>query len=71
VPFSYRLSWKIKVKSWDRFQIPLPFARCEMFFGNPISVPRDATDEERAKLQQRLHDELMVATQGECEMPER
>jgi len=65
VPFSYRLSWKIKVKSWDRFQIPLPFARCEMFFGDPIPVPRDVTDEGRAKLRQRLHDELMVTTQGE------
>ena len=65
VAFSYRLSWKIKVKSWDRFQIPLPFARCEMFFGNPIPVPRDVTDEDRAKLRQRLHDELMVTTQGE------
>ena len=65
VPFSYRLGWKIRVKSWDRFQIPLPFARCEMFFGEPIPVPRDATDEDRARLRQRLHDELMVMTQGE------
>lgn len=65
VPFSYRLSWKIKVKSWDRFQIPLPFARCEMFFGDPIPVPRDVTDEQRARLRQRLHDELMVTTVGE------
>lgn len=65
VPFSYRLSWKIKLKSWDRFQIPLPFARCEMFFGDPIPVPRDINDEERAKLRQRLHEELMVTTVGE------
>jgi lysophospholipid acyltransferase (LPLAT)-like uncharacterized protein len=65
VPFSYRLNWKIRLKSWDRFQIPLPFARCEMFFGNPIYVPRTANDEDRAKLRQQLHDELMVTTQGE------
>ncbi len=65
VPFSYRLGWKIRVKSWDRFQIPLPCARCEMFFGEPIPVPRDATDEDRARLRQRLHDELMAMTQGE------
>lgn len=65
VPFSYRLNWKIRVKSWDRFQIPLPFARCEMFFGEPIHVPRDASDEDRARLRQRLHDALMVTTQGE------
>ncbi len=65
VAFSYRLSWKIRVKSWDRFQIPLPFARCEMFFGEPVHIPRDVTDEERARLRQKLHDELMVTTVGE------
>jgi hypothetical protein len=36
-----------------------------MFFGEPIHVPRDASDEDRARLRQRLHDALMVTTQGE------
>ena len=65
VPSSYRLNWKIRVKSWDRFQIPLPFASCEVYFGEPIHIPRDITDEERASLRQRLRDELMVTTVGE------
>ena len=30
VPVSYYVNWKIRVKSWDRFQIPLPFSLCEM-----------------------------------------
>ena len=60
VPFTFRLNWKIQLKSWDRFQIPLPFARCEMFFGDPIRVPRDASDEDRARLRQQLHDALMA-----------
>ena len=30
VPASYHLNWKIRLKSWDRFQVPLPFARCEV-----------------------------------------
>ena len=30
VPVSYYVKWKIHVKSWDRFQIPLPFSHCEM-----------------------------------------
>ena len=30
IPVSYHATWKIRVKSWDRFQIPLPFSRCEM-----------------------------------------
>jgi lysophospholipid acyltransferase (LPLAT)-like uncharacterized protein len=58
VPFSYNLSWKIQVKSWDRFQIPLPFSRCEMNINQPIWVPREATDAEREALRQRLEASL-------------
>ncbi|HEX9046748.1 MAG TPA: hypothetical protein VF988_06960, partial [Verrucomicrobiae bacterium] len=58
VPVAYNLSWKIRVKSWDRFQIPLPFSRCEMIYGKPIRVPREATDAEREQLRLRLESEL-------------
>jgi lysophospholipid acyltransferase (LPLAT)-like uncharacterized protein len=53
IPVSYHLSWKIRVRSWDRFQIPLPFSRCEMIYEKPIRVPREttATDRENYRLQ--------------------
>ena len=54
VPVSYHANWKIRVKSWDRFQIPLPFSRCEMIYEKPIYVPREATDVEREKLRLQL-----------------
>ena len=54
IPASYYLSWKIQAKSWDRFQIPLPFSRCEMVFGMPVRVPREASDAEREALRQQL-----------------
>ena len=54
VPVSYHANWKIRVKSWDRFQIPLPFSRCEMIYEKPIYVPREATDAEREKLRLQL-----------------
>jgi lysophospholipid acyltransferase (LPLAT)-like uncharacterized protein len=60
VPASYHLSWKIQVKSWDRFQIPLPFSRCEITVGRTLSVPREATDTEREELRQRLEAELIA-----------
>jgi hypothetical protein len=44
VPASYILSGKITLNSWDRFMIPLPFARCEIRLGAPITVPRDADE---------------------------
>jgi lysophospholipid acyltransferase (LPLAT)-like uncharacterized protein len=58
VPVSYTLPWKIQVKSWDRFQIPIPFSRCEVQVGEPVRVPREASDEERERLRQELEKRL-------------
>ena len=51
-------SRKICLKSWDRFQIPLPFSRCEVILSEPISVPRDASAARREELRQELQDRL-------------
>ncbi len=66
IPYSCQLGWKLRVKSWDRFQIPLPFSRCEMTFGEPIRVPRGASDAERAQLREQLLDVLLAGTGEEC-----
>jgi lysophospholipid acyltransferase (LPLAT)-like uncharacterized protein len=62
VPVSYHLNWKIQPKSWDRFQIPLPFARCELTVGKIIHVPREATEAERENLRRELEMELRAIT---------
>lgn len=62
VPVSYSLSWKIRVKSWDRFQIPLPFARCVMRLAAPVVVPREVTDEEREALRREVEARLRAVT---------
>lgn len=54
VPISYFLNWKFRPGSWDRFQIPLPFARCEVSVGKPIRVPREASDADREALRTEL-----------------
>lgn len=45
--------------SWDRYMIPLPFARAIVRFGSPIAVPSTAGDEElevfRLSLEQQMH----------------
>jgi len=58
LPFSYHLQWKIRPKSWDRFQIPLPFSRCEMIVVEPIRVPREASNAEREVIRQHLEQVL-------------
>ena len=59
LPFSYRLEWKITLKSWDAFQVPLPFSRCLMKAAPPIRVPREATDAQREALRQQLQAALI------------
>jgi hypothetical protein len=62
VPAAYHLNWKIRLKSWDRFQVPLPFARCRIKIGEVIRVPRDASDSEREILRQQLEQTLRAIT---------
>ena len=62
VPVSYYLNWKIRLKSWDRFQIPLPFARCEITVGKILRVPRETTDTEREELRKQLETEMRTIT---------
>ena len=54
VPAAYHLKWKIQLKSWDRFQIPLPFSICEVTAGKIFHVPRDISDSEREELRKQL-----------------
>ncbi len=42
------------LRSWDRFQFPMPFARVIVGYGEPFVVPRRADPEERERLRLRL-----------------
>ena len=63
VPAASCVKWKLQAKSWDRFQIPLPFSRSDMVFGKPIRVPRDASDAQREALRQELERTLKEISQ--------
>ena len=62
VPVSYYLNWKIRPKSWDRFQLPMPFTRCEITVGKIMRVPREADDAGREELRGQLEAELRAIT---------
>jgi lysophospholipid acyltransferase (LPLAT)-like uncharacterized protein len=55
---SYFLKWKIQLKSWDGFQIPVPFSICKVTAGKVFRVPNAATEIEREKIRQALETEL-------------
>jgi lysophospholipid acyltransferase (LPLAT)-like uncharacterized protein len=62
VAVSFNPKWKISVKSWDRFQIPLPFSRCQMIFEKPFHVPRETSETEREAFRQKLEQALKNIT---------
>jgi lysophospholipid acyltransferase (LPLAT)-like uncharacterized protein len=41
VPVAVGASAEWRLRSWDEFRIPRPFARCVVRFGDPISVKGD------------------------------
>ena len=48
------LQWKYVLKSWDRFEVPLPFSRCQLLTSERVFVPKDATEIEVEEIRVRL-----------------
>jgi lysophospholipid acyltransferase (LPLAT)-like uncharacterized protein len=58
LPSGVFIRWKWRLKSWDGFQIPMPFTRCDVVFGPPVYVPRDASPEQREQARLALESTL-------------
>ncbi|MHC5019038.1 MAG: lysophospholipid acyltransferase family protein, partial [Planctomycetota bacterium] len=54
IPSAAAASPVVKLGSWDRFQIPWPFAKVVYAYGDPIPVPLDATREQLEACRQQL-----------------
>ena len=54
IPLGASVSRKYQFNSWDQFQLPMPFARCEVVYGPPLQVPRELDDEKRASIREEL-----------------
>lgn len=55
IPISWDVTWKITLKSWDAFMIPLPFARATLRIGEPIQAGREVDREtKRRELEAKL-----------------
>jgi lysophospholipid acyltransferase (LPLAT)-like uncharacterized protein len=62
IPFGFHARRKIQLKSWDAFQIPLPFSRCDLHMGAPIRIPREITDAQREELRLQLEQALKTVS---------
>jgi lysophospholipid acyltransferase (LPLAT)-like uncharacterized protein len=58
IPVTCNTQRKFCLKSWDRFQIPLPFSRCELILNQPIVVPREADPAAREERRRELEASL-------------
>jgi lysophospholipid acyltransferase (LPLAT)-like uncharacterized protein len=58
VAIDCQIDWKIELKSWDRFRIPLPFSRVYLSTAPAIRVPPEADEAEMAALGQQLAEAL-------------
>lgn len=50
---------KIFHKSWDKFQVPWPFSRCVIVYGDPVDLPDCTKDPEEMQRQCERIEELM------------
>ena len=62
-PVTYAATRQRRLRSWDRLIIPLPFARITYVGGEPLQVPRHATDTEVEALRQELEMRLNRITE--------
>lgn len=60
LPIAAHASSAWRLRSWDRFLIPKPFARVTVAYGNPVDVA--ASDPRAAAAQAQKFEELMKAT---------
>ena len=49
IPYALDCKPVFRLDTWDRFMIPLPFARGAMIIGTPLEIGRDATKEDAAR----------------------
>lgn len=47
IPLAFRTASMLRLGSWDRMQVPLPFSRVDVAVGETLVVPRELSDADR------------------------
>jgi lysophospholipid acyltransferase (LPLAT)-like uncharacterized protein len=68
IPVGISAKPRLLIKSWDRFMVPVPFARGMMIFGEPVTVPDGADEEAVEAVRKELESEMIRL---ECEAERR
>ena len=63
--FGNFVSCAIRLPSWDKLEIPLPFSRAELVIGKPFYLDEDALDPEKMPLaKEKIRLALLAVTPG-------
>ena len=62
VPVALAASSEWRLRSWDGFRVPRPFARCVVRFGEPLTVARDAGGDARERARKTLEAALAAVS---------
>ena len=65
LPASLAFSSCRRLASWDRFEVPFPFTRMAIAYGETIACARDADETTRERVR-RLLEERLAALDAEC-----
>ncbi len=67
VPVSSDISPCIRINSWDKYQTPLLFSKGVTVFGEPINVPKNASEEEMEQCRLKVENDLFALRERACE----
>jgi lysophospholipid acyltransferase (LPLAT)-like uncharacterized protein len=63
LPIAVAASRSYTFKTWDRFELPLPFSRVVLAYGEPVKVPRAMGADGLARLQAEMTERLATLKQ--------
>ena len=69
VPLAFRTGSSLRLGSWDRMQVPLPFARVDVVVGPSLTIPRELSDAERDAACRDLEEALNATRSRAEELP--
>lgn len=61
LPHGFACDRAWRARSWDRFTLPKPRARIVLAYGEPLFVPRDATDSELRRASEVVRERMLAA----------
>lgn len=67
VPVAFAACPARRLRTWDAFLVPAPFARCALVFGDPVGIGReDDREEARGRLERSLDATTAAADRAVC-----